>query len=208
MFKYINEFIKDNKQEFWKAVSIHLKISFLALLIGSLIGIALAIFIYKHKKFSALILSISSFIRMIPSLVVLALVMPYLGIGFKPAVMALLILGIPPILINTYEGFKKIDPIVIEAAKGMGMDSKSMFWKIEFPLAMKVAIQGIKTAAVEIIASATLAAVIGGGGLGDFILTGLSIADTKLLVIGAVPVSVLAFLTSFVFSRIEKRFLF
>ncbi|MCK9912109.1 ABC transporter permease, partial [Microbacteriaceae bacterium K1510] len=129
--------------------------------------------------------------RIIPSLAVLALAMPYVGIGFTPSLIALTLLVCPPILINTVTAFKELDKSVIEAAYGMGMDKARVMRKIEFPLALPVVITGIKTASVEVIASAALAAFIGGGGLGEFILNGIALAQSSLLLVGAIPIALL-----------------
>lgn len=204
MLKYILDFIKNNPEEFFQAVKIHLQLSFLALLCAIIISIPLGIVIAKNKRLSSIIINISSVGRMVPSFVILALVMPYLGIGFKSALIALVLLACPPILINTYVGFEKIDPVIIEAAYGMGMETKRVFLNVEFPIALPVIMEGIKITSVEIIASATLASIIGGGGLGDFILTGLSIADVNMVFVGAIPVSIFAILASSIFDVIGK----
>ncbi|WP_312884182.1 ABC transporter permease [Clostridium psychrophilum] len=124
----------------------------------------LGILCYKCTKVSQPIMNLFNFFRIIPSLAVLVLVMPIIGTGFFPALLALVILAIPPILINTYLGINNIDGS-IESAKGMGMDYKRMLRTIEIPLAMPLIITGVRTSAVEVIASATLASYIGAGGL-------------------------------------------
>ena len=127
-------------------------------------------------------------LRVIPSLAILVIILPVFGTGFLPALVALTILACPPILINTYLGFRGIDPAVIEAARGMGMDERQILRKVEIPLAMPLVIAGSKTA-VEVVASATLAAFIGGGGLGTFIVNGLGMYNFPMLLVGAVPVA-------------------
>lgn len=197
-------YIAQNANDFWHAVSIHLLLSFIALGIGVITCVPLGIFLAKKSKGSMIILNAINIGRIIPSLAVLALAMPYVGIGFTPSLIALTLLVCPPILINTVTAFKELDKSVIEAAYGMGMDKARVMRKIEFPLALPVVITGIKTASVEVIASAALAAFIGGGGLGEFILNGIALAQSSLLLVGAIPIALLALLAEVVFGGIEK----
>jgi len=133
-------------------------------------------------------------LRVVPSLAVLVLVFPYLGLGTRTALVALTVLAGPPILINTYVAYRDVDPAVVEAAVGMGMTRAQILRWIETPLALPVVLTGIRTAAGEVVASATLAAFIGGGGMGEFIVNGLAVNNIGLLLVGAVPVAVLALL--------------
>ncbi|PTQ57491.1 MAG: Choline transporter [Candidatus Carbobacillus altaicus] len=143
-------------------------------------------------------------LRVIPSLAILVLILPLMGTGFAPALVALTLLAVPPILINSFLGFRNVDPHIIEAANGMGMGARMLMRKIEFPLATPLILSGIKTAAVEVVASATLAAFIGGGGLGTFIINGLSLYNFSLLLVGAIPVAILAMTSELILSSIEK----
>lgn len=154
-------------------------------------------------------MNIFNFFRIIPSLAVLVLVLPLLGVGFVPALFALVFLAIPPILINTYLGFNNIDKSVIESAEGMGMSKKELLFKIQIPLALPLIITGIRTASVEVIASATLASYIGAGGLGDFIFKGLLLNETKLLIVGGVSVAVLSIFSEiilFIFQQLVTKY--
>lgn len=198
-------YVIEHPGEFWLALKVHLTLSALALLIAVVVCVPLGIYISKHSRASFVVVNTFSLGRIIPSIAVLAMAMPYLGLGFKPALIALVLLAFPPVLLNTYSGFKNIDPAVIEAAYGMGMEPRQVMRRIEFPLALPVIIVGIKTAAVEVVASATLASVIGGGGLGDFIIAGINMADDSRLLVGAVPVAVMALLVDCLFSLIEKK---
>ncbi|GAA0178249.1 hypothetical protein SH2C18_13300 [Clostridium sediminicola] len=191
--------------DFVSSVLIHIKLSFSSLIIAIFIGGVLGILAYKSEILSAVLITMMNFLRMIPTLLVLALMLPYIGIGFFPAFIALVILAVPPILINFYTGFKNIDEAIIEAAKGMGMDEKNLFFKVELPQAAPIILGGIKTASIEIVSAAALSAVIGAGGLGDYILTGLSIADPKYLLLGAVPISIIAIITTLLFDLVHKK---
>ena len=130
-------------------------------------------------------------LRVLPSLAVLFLVIPYLGLSVSAAAVALILLAMPPVLINTDAGFRTLDPAVLEAARGMGMSPIQVLSRIEFPLAMPVILTGIRTASVEVIASATLAAFVGSGGLGIYITRGFALFDYGILMVGAVPVALL-----------------
>lgn len=193
-----------NSSQFMEAVKVHLMLSFSALAIGIVICVPLGIFLAKSNRVSMVVLNVVNIGRIIPSLAVLALAMPYVGVGFKPSLIALTLLVCPPILINTVAAFKEVDPNIIEAAYGMGMEKSRVLRKVEFPLALPVIITGIRTASVEVIAGASLAAFIGGGGLGVFVLNGVALIKPSLLLVGAVPIALLAFAVELVASRIER----
>lgn len=150
------------------------------------------------------VMNIVNGMRVIPSLAVLFLLIPYLGLSFGAAVFALTLLAMPPILINTDAGFRTVDAAVRESARGMGMTSRQILWQIEFPLALPVILTGIRTAMVEVIASATLAAFIGGGGLGTFIVRGFAMYDAAILLLGALPVALLALIAELLMSGLQR----
>jgi osmoprotectant transport system permease protein len=144
-------------------------------------------------------------LRSIPSLAVLALMLPVLGLGSKPALVALTLLAIPPILINTDVGYRSVDRAAVEAAVGMGMLPGQVLRRVETPLAAPVILAGVRTAAVEVIASATLAAFIGGGGLGDLIIAGLQNDDVGELLAGALCVALLALVAEGVLGLTQRQ---
>jgi osmoprotectant transport system permease protein len=133
-------------------------------------------------------------LRVVPSIAVLTLALPFFGLGFRPALLALIVLGLPPIIINTELGLRAAAPAAIDAARGMGMTGRQIRSRVEWPLAVPFVLAGLRTAAIEIVASATLAAFIGGGGLGDFIVDGLATDDVGELLLGAASVAALALL--------------
>jgi osmoprotectant transport system permease protein len=178
-------------------------ISILAVLVSTGIAVPLGIMCSKNKVFSMPIMNLFNFLRIIPSLAVLVLVMPILGTGFLPALLALVILAVPPTLINTYLGFKNVDEFILESSRGMGMSSKMILFKIEIPLAMPLILTGIRTSAVEVIASAALASYIGAGGLGDFIFTGLSLNDYRMLLVGGISIALLAIISEILLSLLQ-----
>ncbi|MFQ3585644.1 MAG: ABC transporter permease, partial [Cyanobacteriota bacterium] len=143
-------------------------------------------------------------LRVIPSLAILFLAIPYFGLSFRSAVIALTALVMPPILISTDVAFRGIEPAIREAAFGMGMTSAQVLRQIEIPLALPVVLAGIKTATIEVIASATLAAFIGAGGLGTFITLGFALYDNAILLVGAIPVALLAIVAEVSLSSLQR----
>ena len=183
----------------------HLNVSILSLAAAILIAVPHGIACSRSPLLEKISVGVSGILRIIPSLAVLVVCVPILGTGALPAVVALTVLAIPPILINTALGFRSVPADVLEAARGMGMDERLVFFKIKVPLAFPVAFAGVRTAASEVVASATLAAYIGAGGLGQIIFTGLGLMRTDLLVIGGVSVAALSLLVGMLLSAIDRR---
>jgi osmoprotectant transport system permease protein len=151
-----------------------------------------------------LIFGLVGIIQTVPSLAMLAFLLPFCGIGFRPAIIALVLYALLPIIRNTYTGLSNIPSEIIEAAKGLGFsNSQQLFW-VELPLAMPVIIAGIRTAAVIGVGIATLSSFIGAGGLGDFINRGLALNNRRLILLGAILAAALALLVDFVFSYLEQ----
>lgn len=192
-----------HRDEISSAVRAHAALSVTALSLGALLGIPLGIWCSKNR-IGPSVVSFVNAARVVPSLAVLTLVLPLLGLGFRPALVALFLLAIPPILINTYVGFRDVDPPVREAAVAMGMSPGIVLRRVEAPLAFPATIGGVRTAAVEVIASATLATFIGGGGLGDLINNGLQLNDTAMLLTGAASVALMALAAELALSGFER----
>jgi osmoprotectant transport system permease protein len=194
-----------NSGKYLKAVVDHLLVSSVSLGIACLIAIPLGILCARTLRIRAVVTGIFASLRIIPSLAVLLVCIPLIGTGFKPAVIALVFLAIPPLLINTTLAFSSIPYPALETALGMGMSARRTFFLVKAPLALPLMLAGFKTAAVEVIASATLAAYIGGGGLGEIIFTGLGLMRTELLFIGGVSVTILSILTDYLLGCLERR---
>lgn len=194
MFTDAVSYLLTNIDRFWQALGVHVWLAVAALSVGMVICIPLGIWAARSPIVSGLSLNAVGILRVVPSLAVLVLVFPYLGLGTRTALVALAVLAGPPILINTYVAYRDVDPTVVEAAVGMGMTRGQIMRWIETPLAMPVVLTGIRTAAGEVVASATLAAFIGGGGMGEFIVNGLAVNNVSLLLVGAIPVAILALL--------------
>lgn len=196
--------ILSNPAVFRAALTTHLWLSGTALAVGMVVAVPLGIWLSRYPRAADLAINFAGVLRTIPSLAILAIMLPLLGTGFLPSVVALIVYAISPILINTYVGIKQVDPDSVDAALGMGMTRLQIVARIEVPLAVPVIFAGIRTAAVQVVAGATLAAFIGGGGLGDFITAGIAIMDTSRLLVGAVPVALLAIATELIFGGIER----
>jgi osmoprotectant transport system permease protein len=187
------EYFLTHQPDFWTKLGVHLRLSVFALLIGITIGVALGILASQNSKSSFLVTNVIGALRAIPSLAIMAVMLPIIGIGFLPALIALTILAIPPILINTQTGFLSVEPSILEAASGMGLSQSQVIGKVQLPLALPIIIAGVRTATVEVLASATIGAIIGAGGLGEYIFAGLSLgpAYIYLMLVGAIAVALL-----------------
>ena len=196
--------LNDRKGEVLTTILEHIQISFIALLIAILIAVPLGIALTKTKRLSEVVMNIAAILQTIPSLALLGLMIPIFGIGRVPAIIALVVYALLPILRNTYTGIKEVDPSLIEAAKGIGMKPMRRLTKVELPIAMPVMMAGIRTAMVLIIGTATLAALIGAGGLGDLILLGIDRNNPSLILIGAIPAALLAIMFDLILRYMEK----
>jgi osmoprotectant transport system permease protein len=177
---------------FMGQVGQHLKLSGIALLIALLIGVPLGIWISRYEALARVVINVLGVLRVVPSLAVLFILLPIMKSGLAPSVTALTILAVPPLLINTDAGMRGVDRAVIEAGRGMGMSAWQLLRKVQLPLAAPVILTGLRISAIEVVASATLATLIGGGGLGDFIQAGLSLSRNDILLVGAIPVAIMA----------------
>ena len=199
------QYFLTHQSEFWAKTAVHLRLSAVALLIGIVVGVTLGVLAARSKAASPWVTNVIGALRSIPSLAIMAVMLPLIGVGFLPAMIALAILAIPPILINTQAGFASVDPAIVESARGMGMASLNIAWQVELPLALPVLIAGIRTAAVEVLASATIGAIIGAGGLGEYIFAGLSLgpAYIHLMLVGAITIALLTLTAEVSLNAIE-----
>ncbi len=193
-FTQAYDYAINNVDDLITAMQGHLLLILVPMLIGLLVGLPLGLLSARSRLASIALINSFNALRVIPSLAILFLAIPYFGLTFQSAVIALTLLVMPPILISTDIAFRSIDPMIREAAHGMGMSHRQVLQQVEVPLALPVVLTGIKTAMVEVIASATLAAFIGAGGLGIFIVRGFALYDNAILLVGAIPVALLALL--------------
>ena len=199
MLNDIAAYFADNGNTYLGYVWQHISLSFEALLIALIIALPLGYFSYEKPFVRQLSTLLTQGLRVIPSLGILFIMIPFIGVGRLPALIALVILGIPPILLNTIVGFASVSENLLETALGLGMTRSQLLTKVQFPLALPHILNGIKLALVEIIASATLATYIGAGGLGTLIFTGLGLYRYDLLLIGGGSVAILSFLSMIIF---------
>lgn len=191
--------------EWLTLVTEHLWISGLSLAAAAAIAVPLGMLCSTRVWAERMATGITGVLRVIPSLAVLIICVPILGVGDLPAIIALTVLAIPPILINTAVAFREVPASVVEAARGMGMNNWQLFAQIKAPLAFPLAFSGLRTAATEVVASATLAAYIGAGGLGVLIYTGLGALRHDLLWIGGISVAVLSMAINQLLAWIDRR---
>ena len=203
MNKLILTFL-ERKNELLSGIIEHIQISFIALIIALIIAIPLGIYLSYHKKLANIVIAINGVIQTIPSLAILALLIPLVGIGRKPAIIALILYALLPILHNTYTGITGVDPMYMVTSRALGMNKFQQLTKVQLPLAMPVIMTGVRTAAVLIIGTATLASLVGAGGLGKLILLGLDRNNNYLILLGAIPAALLAVLFDFIFKQLEK----
>lgn len=182
----------------------HIGLTFISLLLAIAIGLPLGILIARRKKIAGAVLGIAGVMQTIPSIALLGFMIPLLGIGAKPAIVALLIYALLPIIRNTYTGISGIDRHIIEASKALGMNSWQILFNVELPLAMPVILAGIRTATVINVGVATLASYIAAGGLGEFIFGGISLNNTNMILAGAIPAALLAIILDFLLSLVQK----
>jgi len=181
----------------------HIQLTLVALFIANLIALPLGIVLTRKRKIAETIIGITSVFQTIPSLALLGFMVPLFGIGFGPAIIALTIYGLLPILRNTYTGILGVDQAVIDAGTGMGMTSRQVLFMIELPLALPIIMAGIRTATVMVIGVATLAALVGAGGLGDLIFRGIAMARQDLILAGAIPAALLSIIFDYGLKKIE-----
>ena len=183
----------------------HIEVSLIAVFLSVVIAVPLGILITRYRKMAHVVVNSANIGQTVPSLAILGMVIPILGIGLKPAVFALVLRGVLPIINNTYSGIVNVDRSVIEAGRGMGMKNRQILTLVELPLSFPVIMAGIRTATVLSISVATLAALIGAGGLGDLIFQGIVMADRNLLLTGSIPTAILAIAADLILGGVEKR---
>jgi osmoprotectant transport system permease protein len=182
----------------------HIGLTFISLFLAVLVGLPLGILIARKRKLSGSVLGVAGILQTIPSIALLGFMIPLLGIGPKPAIVALLLYALLPIIRNTYTGITGVDAAVKEAATAMGMNNWQILSKVELPLAMPVILAGIRTATVITVGVATLASYIAAGGLGEFIFGGISLNNTNMILAGAIPAALLAIIFDFLLSRVQN----
>jgi osmoprotectant transport system permease protein len=182
----------------------HVQLSAESVAIGALIALPIGIALGHYGRFGNLAINISNVGRAVPSFAVLVIAFQALGLGNLPIVLSLTLLAIPPMVTNSYVALREVDPDVKDAARGMGYRELAQLFKVELPLAVPLVMAGVRTSAVQVVATATLAALIAGGGFGRYIIDGLAQQDYTKLFAGAVLVAVLALATELTLAGLER----
>lgn len=190
----------------WHRLTQHLVLTVVCLILSCLIALPVALVLGHLGKGGALAVNISNVGRAVPTFAVLVLLLltPVGQWGEGPTVVALVLFAVPPLLTNAYVGMRGVDRSVVQAARGMGMTGRQMLWRVELPLAMPLVLSGVRIAAVQLVATATIAALAGGGGLGRIITAGFNLASTPQVVAGAVLVAVFALIVEGLFEIGER----
>lgn len=200
----INTFI-NRSDDIIPAFQEHIFLAGIAMLIAIVIAVPLGIILTRFEKMAETVIGITAIVQTIPSLALLGFMLPIFGIGTVPAVIALTLYALLPILRNTYAGITGVDPALVDAGKGMGMTSFQILYMVELPMTMPILMAGIRTATVLTIGVAALATFIGAGGLGDIIIRGLNINDKNLILAGAIPAAALALVFDYILKKLEQK---
>lgn len=182
----------------------HLKLTTIAVGVAVLIGVPLGAYLVRQRFLSGPTLAVLGVLQTVPSLALLGLLVPIYGIGEKPALIALYLYALLPIVRNTVSGLSSIDASVLDAARGLGMRERDVLVRVSLPLALPVVMAGVRTSAVINVGVATLAALVGAGGLGDFIFRGISMVNYELVLLGAIPAALLALLIDVMLGLLER----
>ena len=194
------------RPDFIENFFIHVELSVLATLFGLVIAMVVAILVNRSDTASTVAINVGNIGRAVPSICILVLMLPIVGLGFDNALIALTLLAISPILINAVVGLRQVSAQIVDAAKGMGLSGRQILSGIQLPIAAPIIFAGIRTSAVQVVASATLATFIGGGGLGDYIVEGFQRGDLRIAMAGALAVAFLAIITEVGFGFLQKTF--
>ncbi|WAA08810.1 ABC transporter permease [Fervidibacillus albus] len=197
-------FLKQYGVEMLVKTGEHLYISLIAVGLGIIVAVPLGVLLTRRKKIAGFVMGILGIIQTVPSFAILAIFIPLLGVGKVPAIIALFLYSLLPILRNTYTGIAGVKKDLVEAGLGMGMTEWEKIRLVELPLAMPVIMAGIRLSTVFLIGWATLASYIGAGGLGDYIFSGLNLYKPEFILAGAIPVTILALVTDLFLNKVEQ----
>jgi len=198
------QFILERRAEVLQRTVEHIQLSGISVLLAVCVGVPLGIMLTRKKGLTMPVVGVVNVVQTIPSLALLGFLIPLLGIGFKPAILALFLYSLLAIIKNTIAGINQVDRSIIEAGMGMGMTNLQILLKLELPLSVPVILSGIRIATVACIGIATLCAAVGAGGLGQFIFRGISMVNSNMILAGAIPAALLALLFDFILLRAEK----
>lgn len=201
----IIDFLEKNGGELLTKMWEHLYISLIAVVLGIIVAVPLGVVLTRMKRGAGFIIGVVNIFQTLPSLAILAFFIPILGVGKIPAIVALFFYSVLPILRNTYAGVQGVNKNLLESGKGIGMTTWEQICLVELPLAVPVIMAGVRTSTIYLIGWTTLAAFIGGGGLGDYILIGLQLYQPEFIIAGAIPVTILAVIIDLSLMKLEKK---
>lgn len=204
MIQNFFSFVVDHRREILQQTYEHLWITSVALLIATVVGVSLGILLTRYQPLSRPVLGFVNIVQTVPSIALLGFMIPFFGIGITPAIIALFLYALLPIVRNTYAGIQGVDPLVVEAARGLGLSDRQVLQQVELPLALPMIFAGLRTATVINIGVATLCALIAAGGLGEYIFRGIAVNNTNMILAGAVPASLLAIVLDTLLGWLEK----
>ncbi len=188
----------------WQDLGQHIEIVLISVAFGCLVAIPVGIYLTRHVRAAEIVITITGLIQTVPSLALLALALPVLGVGLVPSITALALYALLPILRNTYVGVRGVPAETVDCAKAMGMSGMQALLRVELPMAIPVIVAGVRLSTIYLISWAVLAALIGGGGLGVLILEGLATYDFGLVLAGAVPAAVLAIVAGLLLGWLQR----
>jgi len=200
------EFAKNNPDEIWILFLEHIELVLISSFISICIGVPTGIILTRGfmRKYRETILNLLGICQTVPSLAVIAIAMTYIGIGKKTAIFALVVYGLLPIIRNSVAGLAGVDPVILDAGRGMGMNPAQLLFRAELPNAMYIILTGIRTSTVINVGTAAMSFLVGGGGLGDLIFSGIAMVDPGYMLAGAVPTAVLAIAMNWFFGKVEQ----
>jgi osmoprotectant transport system permease protein len=201
------DFTMENPEEIWKLFVQHIQLVLISSAISISIGVPMGILLTRGfmRRFRDVTLNLLGICQTVPSLAVIAIAMTYMGIGAKTAIFALVIYGLLPIIRNTVAGLAGLDPVILDAGRGMGMSPGQLLFRVEMPNALYIILTGIRTSTVINVGTAAMSFLVGGGGFGDLIFTGIALVDPGLMLAGAVPTAALAIFMNWFFGSVERR---
>lgn len=203
MISFLN-FAISRKEQILNLFLQHIELTIFAVVISILVGVPIGILIARVRKISSPIIAIANVIQSIPSMALLGFLIPFFGIGSKPAIVMVVLYSLLPIIKNTFTGLKSIEPPVIEAATGLGLTKNQILFKVSLPLAMPIIMSGIRISVVTAVGLMTIAAFIGAGGLGYLVFSGVQTVNNNMILAGAIPASILALLLDFIIGKVEN----
>lgn len=201
------EFALDNPWEIWRLTKQHLRLVVTAGVIAICLGLPIGVLVTRGfmRKYKEITLNLLGICQTVPSLAIIAMAMGFLGIGIQTAIFGLVVYSVLPIIRNTAAGLADVSPVLLDAGKGMGMTPLQILLRIEIPNALYIIMAGIRTSIVVMVGTAAVAFLIGGGGLGDLIFTGIGMVDTGIMLAGAIPTALLAIIANWLLGFFEKR---